>query len=77
LYSLNYLEKNNFNTNNSNNLKINHFLNNFKYGLKNFSKFLYFNNVLQLLNDDSDKKKIFYPIYKINNFFEEKAFLSN
>jgi len=40
-------------------------------------KFNYFPSFLEILNDDSDKKKLHYPIYKIINTFNKKNLLLN
>ena len=63
LKSLNFFQKNDFKFSTINNLRINNYFNN----LKTLQKFLYYPNFIQLINDDSDKKKLNYPIFKINN----------
>jgi len=43
----------------------------------NINKFIYFPNFLQLLNDDSDKKKIKHPFYKLNVTLKKYSNFSN
>jgi hypothetical protein len=38
-----------------------------------FTKFLYFSELTQEFNDDSDKKKTIYPMYKLTNIFKHKV----
>jgi len=43
---------------------------------KILEKLLYFSNLTNSLNDDSDKKKIMYPFFKLVNIFNKKNILS-
>jgi len=68
--SLNFFNKNTLVTGTVDSLRISKF---FQSNTKNYNslqKFIYFPDLNQLLNDDSDKKKLRYPLYKINNLYD-------
>lgn len=60
-----------------NNLLISKFFDIYFYNLNNLQKLIYFPNINQILNDDSDKKKVYYPIYKLHKIFKKSTFLGN
>ena len=66
--NLNYFSKNNLNFN-LNLLKINNFFFKNSAGVDKFffSNFIFYNNYLNKINDNTDKKKLFYPIFKLFN----------
>jgi hypothetical protein len=66
---INFFKKNDLTGSTTNSLRILNFFKEYPSLLTNFNKFLYFPSINQLLNDDSDKKKILHPMYKINNIF--------
>lgn len=77
LNSINFFKKNSLIDSTTNSLRILNFFKDYSLFLKSFNKFLYFPNISQMFNDDSDKKKLFYPTYKINNIFKKEGNFNN
>jgi len=48
-----------------------------KTNLKSLTRFLYFPDMTQILNDDSDRKKMRYPMLKINALLNKKVKFNN
>src|SRR4029077_5038133 len=75
--NLNFFEKNNSFCTNVNILKIYNLLNVQNFKLVELQKFIYFPSLFQSFNDDTDKKKIEFPVYKLNSLKFEKNEYAN
>lgn len=68
-YDNNFFKKNEVITTSDNSIRVSNLIKNINtsYSLDSLNKFMLYPNSSSLINDDSDKKKITYPVYKLFN----------